>query len=131
MNLQLFWCWIRDVFDELLGEMDGDVRRFVWANDGEEGFDREVRWTLARVGCGLLNESDSVLGRPVACCGLEVEDDDSSAKGSAVVGPVKHDHRSGYERSGRVSHVAETVEMAFHGEEFFGVQMWGCAEIVA
>src|SRR5258708_1761542 len=106
--------------------MHGDLRSILGPEGRVQRLNRKACRTLARVVCSLANEGRAGLTLPVPCSGLKIETDDTAAGLT-----VDHDDRRCYARSGVVDHIAQSVESALHGEEFFRLHLRRRWKIIA
>ena len=111
--------------------MHRDLGWLIRSDDREECIDKKAAGPLVRISCGLTDEFQTVPTLPISGNRLKVEGDDAAATHRALRGVVKDNYRSGGQRPARINHVAQTIEMAFHGEELLGAYLWGYAKRVS
>src|ERR1700739_4567480 len=106
--------------------MHRDLRRLVRSEHREKHLDGEVGITMACVAGRLENKGLSPLTLPVPRRRLKVETNDPAAGC-----PINDDNRCCYSQSGAIDHVANSVEMAFHGKEFLRLHVRTGSKVIA
>src|SRR5450631_1228218 len=106
--------------------MHSDLGRFAGPEDREQRLNRKVGRTLACIARSFANEGHAGLALPVTGGRLKVKADDAAA-GLAL----DHDDRRCYAQSVVVDHVAKSVEMTLHGEEFFRLHLRSSRKFIA